>query len=101
MKCSQCDEPTFGKLCVYCRGERVRPPTTVMTQQEWGERIMDVVPMAKALVRAAEAEGIPLGVSVLAYMVAARSLVEAAPGLPSFEWYAKHVSEFAMFKKKN
>lgn len=94
MKCTTCNEVTIsGEICVYCRGERARQPTQVMSGEQWARRLAKGSQDAISLLRVARARGFGPGETVLALMMAALSIIEEIPELPSFDWYAEHLSK--------
>lgn len=93
MVCEKCGDPSLGRLCVHCSGQRVRPPSTVLTGEQWNERLVEAAERAAELVAADSRAGAHAGRDALAHMLAAHAIVAACPALPSFEWYAAQVAE--------
>ena len=92
MSCTKCGEPTFGSLCCYCRGDRQRPTTKFVGGDELRDRLHAAARRSDVFIALARDARVPIGEAVLAFLLAARSLVETTPELPSFDWYANLVS---------
>jgi len=92
MPCEKCNEPALERLCVYCSGARPRPPDTVLTAEQWNQRVVEAASSALELLERDRALGKP-GQQALTYIVAAHALIVAHPALPSLEWYASQVAK--------
>jgi len=93
MACENCGAAALERLCVYCAGLRARTRPTLLTFDEWREHMSAAAARAVELLdadKAAAAEQKP-GLQALAHMLAAASIIEACPALPSFEWYASMI----------
>lgn len=92
MACENCNGPALERLCVYCSGARPRPPDTVLTAEQWNQRVREAATAALVLLERDRSIGKP-GHQALAYILAAHALIAEHPGLPSFEWYVAMVAK--------